>query len=332
MSSRLYNWAFVAAGRMAGSMANDLTLLPNTRIYSVFSRTRESMQDFSRSFGGCKMFPLLEEMLAVPEVDIVYISSPNHLHFPQAKLALEAGKPVLCEKPFTLNAHQLSELIEIARANRVFLMEAMWIRWLPIVVRLRELLTNDIIGEPRLLKASFHAQLSPNPKGRIYNLTMGGGSLLDLGIYPISFASLIFHHQPEEIVSAAHIGPTGIDEHFGAVFQYASGIALIAAGVDVRAIDDISIHGTAGSIRIHHPWKLSQMTVELSEGESETITLPMEGKGYSYQAAEVMRCLDAGLLESPAMPLDESLQIMKTLDRLRNQWRLVFPGESTMPL
>ena len=327
MPKQIYNWAFVAAGRMAGSMANDLTLLPNARIYSVFSRTRESMLDFSRSFGGCKMFLSLEEILADPEVDIVYISSPNHLHFPQTKLALEAGKPVLCEKPFTLNALQLAELIEIARAKRVFLMEAMWIRWLPIVVRLRELIAEDIIGVPRLLKASFHAQLSPNPDGRIYNLAMGGGSLLDLGIYPISFASLVFHNQPKEIVSAAHIGPTGIDENFGAVFQYDNGIALVSAGVDGAFRDDISIHGFAGSIRIGHPWKLSRIIIGPREGESETITLPMEGKGYSYQAEEVMRCLDAGLLESQVMPLDESLQIMQTLDRLRNQWRLVFPGE-----
>jgi predicted dehydrogenase len=327
MSSRIYNWAFVAAGGMARVMARDLSFAPNARVHSVFSRTQASMQEFSKEFGGCKMFSSLQELLNDSQVDIVYISSPNHLHYPQARLALEAGKPVLCEKPFTLNAGQLAELIEIAKSQKAFLMEAMWIRWLPIVVKLRQVLADGVIGEPHLLKASFHAQLSSVPEGRIYNLAMGGGSLLDLGIYPISFASMIFRQQPEEIASQAKIGQTGIDEHFGAVFHYPDGMALVSAGVDGSAIDDISIHGSAGSLRLEHPWKLSQLIVEPREGRSETITLPLQGKGYSYQATEMMACLDAGLLESPLMPLEESLQIMRTLDSLRIQWRLSFPGE-----
>jgi predicted dehydrogenase len=327
MSSRIYNWAFVAAGGMARVMARDLSFASNTRVHSVFSRTQASMQEFSKEFGGCRMFSSIDELLADSQVDIVYISSPNHLHYPQAKLALEAGKPVLCEKPFTLNAGQLAELIEIARSQKTFLMEAMWIRWLPIVVKLRQVLADGVIGELHLLKASFHARLSSAPEGRIYNLAMGGGSLLDLGIYPISFASMIFGQQPEEIASHAKIGPTGIDEHFGAIFHYPGGMALVSAGVDVSAIDDISIHGSAGSIRVEHPWKLRQLIIEPREGRSETITLPLKGKGYSYQAEEVMACLDEELLESPRMQLEESLQIMRTLDSLRSQWGLTFPGE-----
>jgi dihydrodiol dehydrogenase / D-xylose 1-dehydrogenase (NADP) len=327
MTSRIYNWGFVAAGGMARAMARDLSFVRNARVHSVFSRTRASMQQFSNEFSGCKIISFLEELLADPQVDIVYISSPNQLHYSQAKLALEAGEPVLCEKPFTLNAGQLAELIEIARSRNVFLMEAMWIRWLPIIVKLRQVLTDRVIGEPRLLKASFHAQLSSAPDGRIYNLAMGGGSLLDLGIYPISFASLVFGGQPEEIVSHAKIGSTGVDEHFGAVFHYPAGMALVSAGVDGSAIDDISIHGEAGSIRLERPWKLNQLTIEPKSGRSEKITLPMQGKGYAYQATEMLTCLDAGLLESSVMPLDESLQIMQTLDKLRSQWHLSFPDE-----
>jgi len=328
MNSRTYNWGFVAAGAMAHAMARDLALLPNARIHSVYSRTAESALDFARSFSGCKTYSSLEALVSDGEVDIVYISSPNHLHLPHARAALETGKPVLCEKPFTLNAAQLSELIEIARVKQLFLMEAMWIRWLPIVVKMRQLLTEQIIGDLRLLKAGFHAQLPMNPEGRIYNLAMGGGSLLDLGIYPISFASLVFSQQPEEMASIAHLGTTGIDEHFGAVFHYSKiRMALLSAGVDGAFRDDISVHGSAGSIRMEKPWKLGRLTIEPRDGDSETVTLAMEGGGYSYQAAEVMRCLDAGLLESPIMPLDESLQIMQTLDRLRRQWGLIFPGE-----
>jgi dihydrodiol dehydrogenase / D-xylose 1-dehydrogenase (NADP) len=328
MRAKIYNWGFVAAGKMARVMAEDLALLPNARVHSVVSWTAESSRAFANLFSGCRQYESLEKLAADPDVDIIYISSPNDLHHPQAKLALEAGKPVLCEKPFTLNARQLAELIEIARASKTFLMEAMWIRWLPIIVKLRELLAQQAIGEPRLLKASFHAQLNADPQGRIYNLAMGGGSLLDLGIYPISFASLIFGDQPNEIASVAHIGKTGIDEHFSASFQYNNAaMATVSAGVDGTFRDDISIHGETGSIRVENPWKMSRLHYEPRDGEHQTITLPFVGRGYSYQAAEVMRCLDAGLLESQVMPLDESLAIMQTLDRLRSQWKLVFPNE-----
>jgi predicted dehydrogenase len=204
----------------------------------------------------------------------------------------------------------------------------MWTRWLPVIARLRELMAENAIGEPRLVKASFHAQLSVDPKGRIHNLALGGGSLLDLGIYPISFVSLIFGEQPDEIASIAHIGSTGVDEHFSAAFNYHDGsMAQISAGVDGPFSDGVSIHASAGTIRLDDPWKFSQLHLEPRDGDPKTFNLPFQGRGYSYQAAEVMRCLDSGLLESPVMPLDESLAIMQTLDRLRAQWGLVFPVE-----
>lgn len=313
---------------MAQAMAHDLSQLPNARVHSVVSQTQKSARIFSESFGRCRIYESVEEMTADPQIDVVYISSPNHLHYPQAKLALQAGKPVLCEKPFTLNAIQLEELIAMARSRRLFLMEAMWIRWLPTIVKFRELMQAAAIGEPRLLKAGFHAQLSTDPDGRIYNLAMGGGSLLDLGIYPISLASLVFGKMPDEIASSAQLGDTGIDEHFGAVFRYGkTSMALVSAGVTGLFRDPISVHGTAGSIRLENAWRFNQLVIEPRDGEPETFTLPMQGKGYGHQAVEVMRCLDAGLLESPVMPLAESLAIMQTLDRLRAQWGLRFPDE-----
>jgi predicted dehydrogenase len=201
----------VAAGN--GSSWRDLSFASNARVHSVFSRTQASMQEFSKEFGGCKMFSSIDELLADSQVDIVYISSPNHLHYPQAKLALETGKPVLCEKPFTLNAGQLAELIDIAKSQKAFLMEAMWIRWLPIVVKLRQVLTDGVIGE-------LHFWLVfvlgfPLPDGRIYNLAMGGG-LTGAWHLPNFIRVDDFRAQPEEIASPS--GQTGIDEHFGAIF------------------------------------------------------------------------------------------------------------------
>lgn len=327
MADKIYSWAFVGAGGMAHAMARDLAAEPRARIHSVYSRTARSAKAFAAANGECKTCASLEELIADPGVDVVYINSPNNWHYSQTKLALEAGKAVLCEKPFTLNADELSELIEIARQRKTFLMEAMWVRYLPMVVKLRELLSAKSLGEIRLVRAWFHLQLPVVPEGRIYNLAMGGGSLLDVGIYPISFASMVMGGPPAAIGSQAKIGSTGVDENFGAVFHYEDGrMATVSAGVDGSYAEDVVIHGSQGSLRTP-PWKFSRFTLEKKTGEVETVELPAAGGGYVYQAQEVIRCLDAGLLESPVMPLDESLAIMQTLDSLRAQWGLSFPGE-----
>lgn len=328
MNSRIYNWGFVAAGGMARHQARDLVSSRAT-IHGVFSRTQESAAAFVAEFGG-QNYGTLEQMLADPAIDVVYISSPNQLHYPQAKLALEAGKAVLCEKPFTLNARQLSDLIRIARSRKVFLMEAMWIRCLPIILKLREVLQANTIGEIRLARAAFHLELPFDPTGRIYNLEMGGGSLLDLGIYPISFISMLFGAQPDQIVSHAQMTETRVDAHFGSVFHYPNGaMAAVSAGVDGLFVEDIVIQGTLGKIVVsgHRGWKLSSFSLQVRDRDAELIELPHLGTGYLYQAEEVMRCLDEGKPESPVMPLDESLGIMQTMDKLRGQWNLVYPGE-----
>ncbi len=326
--TKTYNWGFVAAGAMARNLARDLTESPRAKIYGVYSRTRQSADVLVRQFSG-KVYSSLEEMVADPAIDIVYISSPNQLHYPQAKLSLEAGKAVLCEKPFTLSARQLGELIDIARRRKIFLMEAMWIRWLPIIVKLREILKKGTMGEIKLVRAAFHLDLPFNPTGRIYNLELGGGSLLDLGIYPVSFISMLLG-APKEIASNVQMTDTGVDAHFGAVFHYPNGaMASVSAGIDGQYIEDIVIQGTRGKIIVlgHRWWKLSSLSFQLVDQDPETIELPHIGAGYLYQAEEVMRCLENGEFESTTMPLDESLDIMQTMDRLRSQWKLSFPGE-----
>jgi dihydrodiol dehydrogenase / D-xylose 1-dehydrogenase (NADP) len=326
---KTYNWGFVAAGAMARNQARDLAESPRAKIYGVFSRTQQSADAFSNEFGS-RTFSTLEEMLADLTIDIVYISSPNQLHYPQAKQALEAGKAVLCEKPFTLNGRQLADLIEIARRRKVFLMEAMWIRYLPVIVKLRQILDQGAFGEIKLARAAFHLDLPVNPTGRIYNPDLGGGSLLDLGIYPISFVSMLLGAAPDQIVSHAQMTATGVDAHFGAVFHYVNGsMASVSAGIDGQYVEDIVIQGTRGKIVIlgHRWWKLSTLSLQLPDRDPETIELPHIGSGYLYQAEEVMRCLDNGEFESPVMPLAESLAIMQTMDRLRLQWKFAFPAE-----
>lgn len=322
-------WGFVAAGKMAAAMARDLRYAPGNRVGGDVSRTPESAAAFVRKFGG-QAYGSLAALLADPGIDVVYVSSPNSLHYEQAKAALLAGKPVLCEKTFTLNAAQLAELIEIARSRKLFLMEAMWVRWLPLVAGLRQLLASGAIGQPLHLSAAFHSQPPIANDNRFYNPAFGGGALLDLGIYPISFASLVFGAQPQEIVSKAQLAPTGVDTRFSAIFSYASGAtAQLAAGFDGRMRHDIMLLGSEGNICIEMDrggWKMRRLHLEQGGG-TRTLTASYKGNGYGYQAAEVRRCLQAGLLESDVMPLDESLAILRTLDTLRAQWGMRFPGE-----
>jgi predicted dehydrogenase len=331
MTAKTYRWGFVAAGRMAAAMAADLRHAPRCAVAGVSSRTVESAAGFARRFGG-RVYASYDEMLADPGVDVIYVSSPNQLHYSQVKAALEAGKPVLCEKPFTLNAAQLEALIQLARSRQLFLMEAMWVRYLPIQFKLRELLQSGAIGEPLALHASFHSLAPKAESNRFYSPALGGGALLDLGIYPISFASSVLG-APASISSHAHIGPTGIDEHFGAVFGYASGAnALVAAGIDGRLPQEAAIIGSKGSIRIpldRGGWRQNRLVLEAG-GRPRQIKANYLGSGYGYQAREVVRCLDAGELESPILPLEESLAVMRTLDALRAQWGMRFPGEDAL--
>jgi predicted dehydrogenase len=312
---------------MARAMAKDLVSVPGCIIHGVASRTAASAKAFAIEF-DTQAYATLDELLA--NVDIVYVNTTNQVHHPQVRDALNAGKPVLCEKPFTLNAGQLTELISLARGKNLFLMEAMWVRFFPIVVRLRQLLEEGAIGDLQWMQASFHTNPSKDPTNRFYDLSRGGGALLDLGIYPISFASMVFGAAPARVLSSASLASTGVDERFAALFEYESGAqANLSAGFSGYFEDEIVILGNTGKIRIprFHGWRMDRLILE-RDGSSDTIHLPLTGGGYGHQAAEVIRCLEAGLLESQAIPLDESLAIMRTLDELRAQWGMVFPNEN----
>lgn len=327
---KAFRFGFVAAGRMAQAMAADLRHAPGCRVAGVVSGTPESAAAFARQFGG-QTYGSLEAMLANASIDVVYISSPNNLHYPQAKAALEAGKPVLCEKTFTLSAAQLENLIALARSKALFLMEAMWVRWLPVDVQLRQLLAQGAIGRPLHLQASFFSRPPVASDNRFYSPALGGGALLDLGIYPISFASMVFGRQPASIQTKAVLAETGVDQRFAAIFDYGDGcLAQVAAGFEQRMQNDIYILGSEGSITIpldQGGWRRNLLVLSSANGKTKTLRLPYKGSGYGYQAAEVARCLGAGLLESEVLPLDESQGIMRTLDALRAAWGMRLPGE-----
>lgn len=239
------------------------------------------------------------------------------------------GKAVLCEKPFTVNSSELEEIVAYAREQKLFLMEAMWSRYIPANVKVREWLSSGRIGDVRLVKADLGFRSNWNPEGRLLNPVLGGGALLDVGIYPISFASMVFGPHPETISSTVHIGDTGVDEHFSLLLSYGDGkSASLNGGIRLKMVEEAHVFGTEGYILVKGTL-VNPKSAELYIGGElvETFEDDRTSIGYSFEAEEVGRCLQAGLTESPVMTLDESVAIMKLLDQVRGQWGLKYPGE-----
>ena len=321
-------WGILGTGNIASQFARVLAVLDDAELVAVGSRTAKSAEVFGEQFAVPHRHTSYAALASDPEVDAIYVATPHPLHMENTLLGLEAGKAVLCEKPFAINAGQAEAMIATARRRGVFLMEAMWTRFLPHMVRLRELLAQGAIGELRMLQADFGFRTSFNPQSRLFDPALGGGALLDVGIYPVSLASMLFG-APERVTGMAHLGATGVDEQSAMIFGYAGGqLAVISQAIRTNSPHEALLLGTAGKIRVHTSWwKASTMTLSIEGRPDELIDVPATGNGYNYEAAEVGRCLHEGRTESEVMPLDETLAIMRTLDQVRAQWGLRYPGE-----
>jgi predicted dehydrogenase len=320
-------WGILGPGSIARKFATGLTSLSDAQLVAVGSRSQESAEKFAAEFDVPRRYASYAELVNDPNVDAIYIATPHSFHQEHTQLCLRAGKAVLCEKPFAINASQSAAMIATARETKVFLMEAMWTRFLPLIVRVQQLIAEGAIGELRMLWSDFGFRTSVNPSGRLFDPALGGGGLLDVGIYPVSMAALLFG-QPNRIATMADLGETGIDEQAGMILGYpGEKMAMLATAVRTTTPMETTIMGSSGSIRIHSPsWCPTRMTLTNNAGVQE-IEVPMVGNGYNYEAEEVARCLRAGLLESPRMPLDETLAIMQTLDAIRAQWGMKYPME-----
>ncbi len=244
-------------------------------------------------------------------------------------LALDSGKAVLCEKPFAMNASQAERMIDAAKKANVFLMEAMWTRFIPLTVEIRRLIENSAIGRLRFFQADFGFATDRGPEGRTLNPDLGGGALLDVGIYPISFASMLFSSQPEKISSHAHIGTTGVDEQSAYLFTYDDDqLAVLSSAVTTQTPGRAVIAGANGMIKIHPAfYRAEKATLVTGDNKETVIEKPLESNGYNYQAAEVHDCLRRRTLQNDIISLTESLAIMQTMDKIRRQWGLKYPGE-----
>lgn len=327
-SAPAVRWAIVSPGSIAEQFTGTLHRATASRAVAVASRSQDRADDFARRHGIDHAYGDLGEMLEAGGFDIVYIASPHAQHHALARQVLEAGFPALVEKAFTLNADQARDLIELARSKDLLLMEAMWSRFLPRYDVLREVLAEGLIGEVVSMRAS-HGQAFPfDPEHRLYNPELGGGALLDLGIYPLSFAQMLLGDLTDLQVAGSRTA-TGVDETVHVLAAGASGPALIDTTLRARTPNDAAITGTLGRILLPETFYTpGRVVVELDDGRSASSEEPENpDDGMAYEAAEAARCLDAGLLESPLMPWKDTLSLMRTMDEIRAALGVAYPGE-----
>jgi predicted dehydrogenase len=325
---RPIRWGILATGGIARAFARDLALLPDSEVVAVGSRSQESANAFGDEFGVPHRHASYQALVSDPDVDAVYVATPHPGHYDATMLAIDAGRAVLVEKPFAMDAAQARGMIDAARAGGTFLMEAMWTRFLPHIARMREILAAGTLGEVVYLTAEHGQWFAEDPRFRLFAPDLGGGALLDLGIYPVSFASLVLG-PPARITAVSDQAFTGVDATTSMIFQYDSGAhAVLTTTLRAASGNPAAIHGTAARMEIDG-WFYTPTTFRViaRDGtELERYDEPYTGRGLRGQAAEVGRCLRAGLLESPLLPLDETYAIMQAMDEVRRQIGLSYPA------
>lgn len=322
-------WGILGLGRIAESFAKGLSFSPGAKLVAEASRSQAKAEAFGARWGVPKRHGSWEALADDPDVDAVYVATPHPLHFSNAARCLEGGKAVLCEKPFTMNAWEAETLVAEARKRKLLLMEAMWTRFLPHMVELRKLALEGAIGQPRALHADFGFRCDGNEEGRLLNPSLGGGALLDVGVYTISLARTLLGPFAE-MKAVARIGRTGVDEDSSILLRFPSGaIATLNCSIMTRTAQEATLYGDAGRIKAASPWWSPSSLSVLREGsEREEIVAPGRfGNGYNYEADEFRRCFEAGLLESPSMTHADSLAVMRCLDEARRQIGLKYPFE-----
>jgi predicted dehydrogenase len=310
-------WGVIGTGLISSTFATDLELTGSGTVAAVGSRRRETAEEFGERFGVPNRHEGYEALVADPDVDVVYVGTPHPMHHPDALLALRAGKHVLVEKPFTMNAAEAEELVAEARERGLFLMEAMWARFLPHMVEVRRLLGEGALGEIVSVIADHGQWFAEDREFRLFAPELGGGALLDLGVYPVSFASMVLG-TPDRVVALADPAFTGVDAQTSILLGHPGGAhAVLTCTLAAKGPTAAAIVGTEARIEIEGPFYApSAFTLTPRTGEPQRVELLSEG-GLQHEADEVARCVEQGLLESPVMPLDETVAIMRTMDAVR---------------
>jgi predicted dehydrogenase len=321
-------WGILGTGGIATQFARDLPRVPGAELAAVGSRTTAAADRFAAEHGFARAHGSWAELAADPGVDVVYVATPHAFHLPAALACLEGGKAVLCEKPMTLDLASAARLVQEARSRGLFLMEAMWMRCNPAIRKLVELLEAGEIGDVTAVNADFGLQGPFPAEHRLRDPGLGGGALLDLGVYPINLAQLVLG-TAAKVTSWAHLTPEGVDDNTGIVLGYASGaVAALTCSLIGETRNAASITGTLGRIDLPAGFFVPR-SFTLHRGDtSELFEFPFEGSGYQFEAEEVQRCLLAGELESPLMTHDTTLEIMALMDTVREEIGVFYPPVS----
>ena len=352
--SKTIRWGILGTGFIARRFAEGLGHAPGAELLAVGSRTRTSAQAFAAELGARRAYGSYEGLVADRDVDVVYIATPSNLHRENALLCFDRGKAVLCEKPFTLDADEARSVVGVARRKRLFCMEAMWMRFSPLMMEAEAILRRGALGDLRMVSAQLGLSFEPSPAHRVFRPELGGGALLDLGVYPISLAHKLLG-RPTRIVSDTVLGPTGVDEQVSAILGFPGGRqAIVSASLRNRTTNEAVLMGTHGTMRLHaplyqpevlsfaraplegaapagrapcsahlgrfaqHPF-VRDITSRVAALRARSIARRTAGNGYNHEAIEVMRCLREGALESRIMPLDETVAVLETMDTIRGQ-------------
>ena len=322
-------WGIISTGHISNKFADALKILPEAELLAVASRNEKSALEFAKKHQIPRAYASYTELANDPDIDVVYIGTPHTFHLENSAMCMRKGKAVLCEKAFTINVAEAREMVRIAREENVFLMEAMIPRHIPLLKKVLKWIKDGRIGEVRMVKASRCARGIFPEGARQLNPELGGGSLLDVGVYVISFASMIFNKPPVEVIGLSHMGDWGSDEQGVAVLKYDQGeIADLSFALRTNAVDEAYILGTEGYIKIDDLFAVpTKVSLIVDKKEIEIIEEKIIGNALNYEAVEVMRCLNEGLKESPFMPLDESVQIMEIMDKIRKPWGLIYAND-----
>lgn len=324
-----FNWGIIGTGVIAQAFVKDLALLDGHIAHAVGSRNLETAQNFAAKFNVHRAYGSYEELVSDPTIDAVYVATPHPSHVDNVVLALNAGKPVLCEKPFAVNATQAREMIAAAQSNNVALMEAMWARFLPHYAKIREIISSGILGEITTVHADHGQRLADQNIARLVEPSLAGGALLDLGIYPVSFAHMVLG-VPTKITSTAVFTDKGVDAQTSMILDYANGAqAILNTTMIVRTPCTAVVAGLNGYIEIDRTfYNPTSMRVVLFDGTITNYPLTYVGHGLREQAAEFARVIRGNELESPILTWSETIEIMEILDTVRGQIGLKYPFEN----
>jgi predicted dehydrogenase len=326
-------WGILGTGGIARAFALGLRHAPGAVLAAVASRTLENALTFARELDIEQAYGSYEELAAASDVDIIYIATPHPMHAPNALLALGGGKAVLCEKPFAINRREAGEVVALARAKNLFLMEAMWTRFMPALAEVKRIMASGEIGTVTQVHADFGFSATLDPEHRVNKRELGGGALLDLGIYPLSIACALLGKVESvhaQAIMSSDDKDTWVDNTTAFVMKHLGGtLSVCSCSIRARSASELVVSGTEGSIRMHRMFHHTErITVDLQDGSSRTIPTPYLGNGYTHEAIEAGRCLREGLIEHPLMTHEETLSLMAVLDRIRAQIGLRYPADS----